>query len=56
MLNNLFALALVYAVLSLPFSSYNEWIYEGDAKDYEEAAMIDGCTNLQILTKICSIS
>ncbi|SUY32643.1 ABC transporter permease [Clostridium perfringens] len=53
LLNNLFALALVYAVLSLPFSIYiMSGFMKGIAKDYEEAAMIDGCTNLQILTKI----
>ncbi|MPQ42729.1 carbohydrate ABC transporter permease [Clostridium tarantellae] len=53
LLNNLLALAVVYAVLSLPFSIYIlTGFMKGIAKDYEEAAMIDGATNIQILTKV----
>lgn len=53
LLNNLIALGIVYASISLPFSIYiMSGFMKGIAKDYEEAAMIDGCTNLQILTKI----
>ncbi|SHE48243.1 carbohydrate ABC transporter permease [Clostridium fallax] len=51
--DNLTALALVYAVLSLPFSIYILISFMKTLpKDYEEAAYIDGCSNFQMLFKI----
>ena len=53
LLNNLLVLAFIYGVLSIPFSTYIiSGFMKGVAKDYEEAARIDGCSNFQILTRI----
>lgn len=53
LLNNLLVLAFIYGVLSIPFSTYIiSGFMKGIAKDYEEAAKIDGCTDFQVLTRI----
>jgi len=53
MLNNLWALSLVYAATGVPFSSFLLASYMRTlSRNYEEAARIDGCTNIQILLKI----
>lgn len=50
MLDNLSAMSLVYAVLRIPFSVF---LLEGFIKEispaYEEAAVLDGCSNVQTL-------
>ncbi|MDQ0149764.1 carbohydrate ABC transporter permease [Eubacterium multiforme] len=53
MLNNRLALSLVYAVLQLPFSIYILiGFMQSIPKDYEEAAMIDGCGYARTLTSV----
>lgn len=53
LLNNRIALSLVYAVLQLPFSIYILiGFMQSIPKDYEEAAMIDGCGYTRILTSV----
>lgn len=53
MLDNRLGLCLVYAVTSFPFAIF---LLTGFIRsipiDYEQAAMIDGCSNIGILTKI----
>jgi N-acetylglucosamine transport system permease protein len=53
MLDNLWALSLVYAATGIPFSSFLLAGYMRTVhRSYEEAARIDGCSNWQILLKI----
>jgi len=53
MLDNLWALGLVYASMGIPFSSFLLAGYMRTiSRSYEEAARIDGCGNLQILLRI----
>lgn len=53
MLDSLISISIIYAVLHLPFSIYIlTGFFKSVAIDYEEAAMIDGCSNIKILTKI----
>lgn len=52
-LNNLSMLSLVYAVMQFPFSIFTlQGFMSSIPKDYEEAARIDGATNVGILLKI----
>lgn len=53
LLDNLIALSLVYAVLHTPFATYMLiGFMQGIPKDYEEAAMIDGCSYFKTLIKV----
>ncbi|MDO4285348.1 MAG: carbohydrate ABC transporter permease [Eubacteriales bacterium] len=52
-LNNLFILALVYASTALPFTIYLlSGYFKGLAKDYEEAAYVDGASYFYTMVKI----
>ena len=51
--NSHFGLAIVHAVLQLPFSIYlMRNAFEAIPKEIEEAALIDGATSLQVLRRI----
>ena len=51
--NNYFGLAIVHAILQLPFSIYlMRNSFEGIPKELEEAARVDGSTSMQTLTRI----
>lgn len=53
MLDNLWALSLVYASTGIPFSAFLLAGYMRTiSPSYEEAAKIDGCSNFQILLRI----
>ncbi|MEG0238202.1 MAG: carbohydrate ABC transporter permease [Clostridium sp.] len=53
LLDNLVALSLVYAVLHTPFATYMLiGFMQGIPKDYEEAAMIDGCGYFKTLMNV----
>ncbi len=53
MIDNLLALSLVYAVLNFPFSIFLlSGFMRTIPRSYEEAARIDGCTNLRILVNV----
>jgi len=53
MLDNLWALSLVYASTGIPFTSFLLAGYMRTiSRSYEEAARIDGCSNFQILLRI----
>lgn len=53
MLDNLWALCLVYAVLQFPFSIFLlGGFIRSIPKDYEEAAQLDGCTQWGVLRRI----
>lgn len=53
MLNNLSALSLLYATMQFPFAIFLlSGFMRGIPKDYEEAAMIDGCGPFRILLNI----
>ncbi|MCL2864403.1 MAG: carbohydrate ABC transporter permease [Lachnospiraceae bacterium] len=53
MLDNLFALAFVYAAISIPFSAFLLAGYmRGISPSFEEAAKIDGCGNWKTLFKV----
>lgn len=53
LLDNLIALSLVYAVLHTPFATYMLiGFMQGIPKDYEEAAMLDGCGYFKTLTNV----
>jgi N-acetylglucosamine transport system permease protein len=52
-LNNLTVLSLVYAVMQFPFSIFLlQSFMKGIPKEYEEAARIDGSSNVGILTRV----
>ena len=52
-LNNLFILALVYASTALPFTIYLlSGYFKGLAKDYEEAAYVDGASYFYTMVRI----
>ena len=54
-LNNIFILALVYTSTALPFTIYLlSGYFRTLAKDYEEAAYIDGAGYFTTMTKSCS--
>ena len=51
--NSLFGLAIVHTILQLPFSTYiMRNACEAIPREMEEAAMVEGATSLQILTRI----
>ena len=51
--NNYLGLAIVHAILQLPFSIYlMRNSFEGIPKELEEAARVDGSTSMQTLTRI----
>ena len=53
MLNKLTPLALLYAIMQVPFSVFLlGGFMEGIAREYEEAAMLDGCGYLRTLVSI----
>ena len=53
LLNNMIVLSLVYAVSNLPFTIFLLTSFiRGISRSYEEAAMVDGATKLQIMTKV----
>lgn len=53
MLNNLTGLSIVYATMQFPFSIFLlSGFLRGIPRDYEEAAMLDGCTPLGVLVRI----
>ncbi|WP_286184138.1 carbohydrate ABC transporter permease [Clostridium sp. CCUG 7971] len=53
LLNNLTALSLIYSVIQLPFAIFIlTGFIKGVSKEYEEAAVIDGCTRLQTIRHV----
>ncbi|MCI1858835.1 MAG: carbohydrate ABC transporter permease [Sporolactobacillus sp.] len=52
-INNLFILALVYAATTIPFTIYLLGGYlQTISPEYEEAAMMDGATHLQVMNRV----
>jgi len=53
LLNNLFALSFVHLTYSVPFATYMlRGYFLGIPKDLDEQALVDGCSNFQVLLKI----
>ncbi|MGL4337973.1 MAG: carbohydrate ABC transporter permease [Turicibacter sp.] len=53
LLDNLIALSVIYAVSNLPFTIFLLASFiRGVSRSYEEAAVMDGATKLQVLTKV----
>jgi len=52
--NSLVGLAIIHTAIQLPFSLYlMRNAFEAVPRELEEAAVIDGCNSLQVLTRIC---
>ncbi len=53
LLNTHISLILVYLALTLPFTIWFLTLYfNGIPRDFEDAALIDGCSTLQVLTRV----
>jgi multiple sugar transport system permease protein len=52
--NSLLGLAIIHTAIQLPFSLYiMRNAFEAIPRELEEAAVIDGCSSLQVLLRIC---